>query len=154
MSGNSHGKSDDGKLLYCSFCGKSQHEVRKLIAGPSVFICDECVELCNDIIREEMQDGVGEATNNLPKPALNLEGFGDNALTLSLRAYIEDIEHRVAITSELNMAINRKFRDAGIVIAYPQRDLHLDTRGPLRVRLEEKGPTQPRDADGEGPAGR
>ena len=45
--------SDGGKLLYCSFCGKSQHEVRKLIAGPSVFICDECVDLCNDIIREE-----------------------------------------------------------------------------------------------------
>jgi ATP-dependent Clp protease ATP-binding subunit ClpX len=57
MSGNSHGKNDEGKLLYCSFCGKSQHEVRKLIAGPSVFICDECVELCNDIIREEMQEG-------------------------------------------------------------------------------------------------
>ena len=55
MSTN-HGKSDDGKLLYCSFCGKSQHEVRKLIAGPSVYICDECVELCNDIIREEMQE--------------------------------------------------------------------------------------------------
>jgi ATP-dependent Clp protease ATP-binding subunit ClpX len=68
MSGNNHGKSDDGKLLYCSFCGKSQHEVRKLIAGPSVFICDECVELCNDIIREEMQEGIGEATNKLPKP--------------------------------------------------------------------------------------
>ena len=46
---------DNDKLLYCSFCGKSQHEVRKLIAGPSVFICDECVELCNDIIREEVQ---------------------------------------------------------------------------------------------------
>ena len=44
------------KLLYCSFCGKSQHEVRKLIAGPSVFICDECVDLCNDIIREEVQE--------------------------------------------------------------------------------------------------
>ena len=68
MSGNNHGKSDEGKLLYCSFCGKSQHEVRKLIAGPSVFICDECVELCNDIIREEMQEGVGEATSKLPKP--------------------------------------------------------------------------------------
>jgi ATP-dependent Clp protease ATP-binding subunit ClpX len=51
-------KSDDGKLLYCSFCGKSQHEVRKLIAGPSVFICDECVELCNDIIREELRRAV------------------------------------------------------------------------------------------------
>ncbi len=45
-----------GKLLYCSFCGKSQHEVRKLIAGPSVYICDECVDLCNDIIREEIKD--------------------------------------------------------------------------------------------------
>ena len=47
----------ESKVLYCSFCGKSQHEVRKLIAGPSVYICDECVELCNDIIREEVQDG-------------------------------------------------------------------------------------------------
>ncbi|WP_133406437.1 ATP-dependent protease ATP-binding subunit ClpX [Parashewanella tropica] len=47
---------DSGKLLYCSFCGKSQHEVRKLIAGPSVYVCDECVELCNDIIREEIKD--------------------------------------------------------------------------------------------------
>ena len=68
MSSSNHGKSDDGKLLYCSFCGKSQHEVRKLIAGPSVFICDECVELCNDIIREEMQEGIGKATSKLPKP--------------------------------------------------------------------------------------
>ena len=56
MSDDSRGKHDDGKLLYCSFCGKSQHEVRKLIAGPSVFICDECVELCNDIIREELEE--------------------------------------------------------------------------------------------------
>jgi ATP-dependent Clp protease ATP-binding subunit ClpX len=63
-----HGKGDDGKLLYCSFCGKSQHEVRKLIAGPSVFICDECVELCNDIIREEMQESVGQTSDKLPIP--------------------------------------------------------------------------------------
>jgi len=49
-------KQTDGKILYCSFCGKSQHEVRKLIAGPSVYICDECVELCNDIIREELDE--------------------------------------------------------------------------------------------------
>ncbi len=59
---------DSGKLLYCSFCGKSQHEVRKLIAGPSVFICDECVELCNDIIREEMQDQSPTGGSKLPKP--------------------------------------------------------------------------------------
>jgi ATP-dependent Clp protease ATP-binding subunit ClpX len=61
-------RGEDGKLLYCSFCGKSQHEVRKLIAGPSVFICDECVELCNDIIREEMQEGSVEGDGKLPKP--------------------------------------------------------------------------------------
>ncbi|MBK6278502.1 MAG: ATP-dependent Clp protease ATP-binding subunit ClpX [Gammaproteobacteria bacterium] len=60
---------DKSKLLYCSFCGKSQHEVRKLIAGPSVFICDECVDLCNDIIREEVQETSGDAgRNKLPKP--------------------------------------------------------------------------------------
>lgn len=68
MSDHSGGK-DDGKLLYCSFCGKSQHEVRKLIAGPSVFICDECVDLCNDIIREEVQEDTSEASSEkLPKP--------------------------------------------------------------------------------------
>ena len=60
---------DSGKLLYCSFCGKSQDEVRKLIAGPSVFICDECVDLCNDIIREEIQDAEPqEESDHLPTP--------------------------------------------------------------------------------------
>ena len=59
----------DGKLLHCNFCGKSQHEVRKLIAGPSVYICDECVELCNDIIREELQETQDEAEfKKLPTP--------------------------------------------------------------------------------------
>ena len=58
----------DGKILYCSFCGKSQHEVRKLIAGPSVFICDECVELCNDIIREELEEKAASSRSHLPKP--------------------------------------------------------------------------------------
>ena len=60
---------DNGKLLYCSFCGKSQHEVRKLIAGPSVFICDECVDLCNDIIREEVQEAQADSqAHKLPAP--------------------------------------------------------------------------------------
>ena len=58
----------DGKILYCSFCGKSQHEVRKLIAGPSVYICDECVELCNDIIREELDDVSAGEHEKLPTP--------------------------------------------------------------------------------------
>jgi len=64
-----HDGSGDGKLLHCNFCGKSQHEVRKLIAGPSVYVCDECVELCNDIIREELQESTEEAENKkLPTP--------------------------------------------------------------------------------------
>jgi len=63
-------KDDSGKLLYCSFCGKSQHEVRKLIAGPSVFVCDECVDLCNDIIREEIHDkSTDNKKRDLPTPA-------------------------------------------------------------------------------------
>ena len=70
MSDDNFTKGDDnGKLLYCSFCGKSQHEVRKLIAGPSVFVCDECVDLCNDIIREEIQEKETETTDRkLPIP--------------------------------------------------------------------------------------
>ena len=70
MTDETSGKGEDSsKLLYCSFCGKSQHEVRKLIAGPSVFICDECVDLCNDIIREEIQDSSGEeSSDKLPIP--------------------------------------------------------------------------------------
>ncbi len=67
---NDRGNGKGEKLLYCSFCGKSQHEVRKLIAGPSVFVCDECVELCNDIIREEVQEesSTAAAKNKFPTP--------------------------------------------------------------------------------------
>jgi len=68
MAEDTRGKGEDGKLLYCSFCGKSQHEVRKLIAGPSVYVCDECVELCNDIIREEMQEQSQTSRSKLPRP--------------------------------------------------------------------------------------
>jgi ATP-dependent Clp protease ATP-binding subunit ClpX len=74
MSDDRQGRSSDsGKILYCSFCGKSQHEVRKLIAGPSVFICDECVELCNDIIREELEEKASSGRTQLPKPREILE---------------------------------------------------------------------------------
>ena len=65
--------STNGKVLYCSFCGKSQHEVKKLIAGPSVFICDECVDLCNDIIEEEVIEDVEFQDKSLPKPKQILE---------------------------------------------------------------------------------
>ncbi len=69
--------SSDGKILYCSFCGKSQHEVRKLIAGPSVYICDECVELCNDIIREELEESSLAEREELPTPR-EIHAFLDN----------------------------------------------------------------------------
>ena len=72
-------KESGSKLLYCSFCGKSQHEVRKLIAGPSVYVCDECVDLCNDIIREELKDNTlspKESSEELPTPQ-NIRGHLD-----------------------------------------------------------------------------
>ncbi|PAV26774.1 ATP-dependent Clp protease ATP-binding subunit ClpX [Tamilnaduibacter salinus] len=96
MADERNGRGDDsGKLLYCSFCGKSQHEVRKLIAGPSVFICDECVDLCNDIIREEIQETVEEEqSDRLPTPAeirdtLNeyVIGQDDAKVVLSVAVY-------------------------------------------------------------------
>ena len=73
--------SSSEKTLYCSFCGKSQHEVKKLIAGPSVFICDECIDLCNEIIRDELPaaaDGTRDARNDLPTPGeikANLDSY-------------------------------------------------------------------------------
>src|SRR5690554_5902971 len=71
------GSSDD-KALHCSFCGKNQHEVRKLIAGPSVFICDECIDLCNDIILEESQEAARDAVRNkLPVPT-EIKAFLDD----------------------------------------------------------------------------
>ncbi|MEK9661186.1 MAG: ClpX C4-type zinc finger protein, partial [Alphaproteobacteria bacterium] len=66
MSKSSSGESKN--TLYCSFCGKSQHEVRKLIAGPTVFICDECVELCMDIIREEHKSTLVKSRDGVPTP--------------------------------------------------------------------------------------
>ncbi len=96
------------KLLYCSFCGKSQHEVRKLIAGPSVFVCDECVELCNDIIREEVQESndSGHSESKFPKPAEIREildeyviGQGDAKKVLAVAVYnhYKRIEHEESV---------------------------------------------------------
>jgi ATP-dependent Clp protease ATP-binding subunit ClpX len=88
--------SSSEKTLYCSFCGKSQHEVKKLIAGPSVFICDECIDLCNEIIRDELPAGdeQREARGDLPTPAeikANLDNYviGQEAAkrTLSVAVY-------------------------------------------------------------------
>ncbi|MDE0697865.1 MAG: ATP-dependent Clp protease ATP-binding subunit ClpX, partial [Boseongicola sp.] len=73
--------SGSGKnTLYCSFCGKSQHEVRKLIAGPTVFICDECVELCMDIIREETKSAALRASDGVPTPKEICEVLDDSEI--------------------------------------------------------------------------
>lgn len=75
--------NDENKLLYCSFCGKSQHEVRKLIAGPSVFICDECVDLCEDIIREEAIDDISKSDEQekFPIPSEIHSGLNDYVIS-------------------------------------------------------------------------
>ncbi|MEZ5438649.1 MAG: ATP-dependent Clp protease ATP-binding subunit ClpX [Lysobacteraceae bacterium] len=95
MTDERQGRSGEGgKILYCSFCGKSQHEVRKLIAGPSVFICDECVELCNDIIREELEEKASTSRSHLPKPREIMEALDQYVIgqqrakkTLSVAVY-------------------------------------------------------------------
>ncbi len=86
---------------------------------------------------ELMAEAAGENENVLhdPHPLITFEGFGDNALSLILRAYLSSLEHRLGTISALHEAINRKFNDAGIVIAFPQRDVHIDTTRPLDVRL-------------------
>ncbi|MEF2156509.1 ATP-dependent Clp protease ATP-binding subunit ClpX [Luteimonas sp. FXH3W] len=73
MNDDTNSRGDSNKVLYCSFCGKNQHEVRKLIAGPSVYICDECVDLCNDIISEELEEKSTATRTQLPKPREILE---------------------------------------------------------------------------------
>ena len=73
-----------------------------------------------------------------PAPILSFEGFGDNSLTLILRAYLSSIDYRIATITDLHKAINRKFADAGIVIAFPQRDLHLGAARPLQVELWQR----------------
>jgi potassium efflux system protein len=84
-----------------------------------------------------MQESAEENSNVLkdPAPVLTFDGFGDNTLNLTLRVYLPSIENRLRTVTEINHAINRKFNEAGVVIAFPQRDVHLDTSGPIDVRL-------------------
>ncbi len=103
---------DEKNTLYCSFCGKSQHEVRKLIAGPNVFICNECVELCNDIIREEDKSELvksgGVATPQEINDFLNLYVIGQERakriMSVAVHNHYKRMEHRSAGTSEIELA--------------------------------------------------
>ncbi|MEP2988870.1 MAG: ATP-dependent Clp protease ATP-binding subunit ClpX [Parasphingorhabdus sp.] len=105
--------SDSKSTLYCSFCGKSQHEVRKLIAGPTVFICDECVELCNDIIREETKGGIpGKKDGEVPSPqeicdVLNDYVIGQNrakrVLSVAVHNHYKRLNH-AAKSGEIELA--------------------------------------------------
>jgi small-conductance mechanosensitive channel len=98
-----------------------------------------------------MQEAAAEHERVLqdPAPVLTFEAFGDNSLTLTLRAFIDDLDYRLATITDLHKAINRKFEQAGINIAFPQRDLHLDAREPLRIAIESMRPNAPAG----GPAG-
>ncbi|MBL8491388.1 MAG: ATP-dependent Clp protease ATP-binding subunit ClpX, partial [Rhodocyclaceae bacterium] len=108
-------KSGNEKLLYCSFCGKSQHEVKKLIAGPSVFICDECIELCNDIIRDEVaseQSSKG-TRSDLPTPREICEildqyvigqGHAKKILSVAVYNHYKRLRHQQKGSDEVELA--------------------------------------------------
>ena len=101
--------SSSEKVLYCSFCGKSQHEVKKLIAGPSVFICDECIDLCNDIIRDEAPAEAAPSKSgksDLPTPA---------EIKASLDHYVigQDVAKRILSVAVYNHYKRLKHMGAG-----------------------------------------
>ena len=93
--------SDSKNTLYCSFCGKSQHEVRKLIAGPTVFICDECVELCMDIIREEHKTSLVKSGDGVPSP---------NDICTVLNDYVIGQDHAKRV---LSVAVHNHYKRLG-----------------------------------------
>ena len=110
-------KDGSGKLLYCSFCGKSQHEVRKLIAGPSVYICDECVDLCNDIIREEIKEVAPHRERSaLPTPH-EIRNHLDGAFSCTA---LPHKKHRISLQCEIcpKKALTSKL-DAPFWVKFP-----------------------------------
>tara|TARA_R110002167_G_scaffold116709_3_gene292114 strand:+ start:448 stop:1734 length:1287 start_codon:yes stop_codon:yes gene_type:complete len=129
MADDKNGKSsDNGKLLYCSFCGKSQHEVRKLIAGPSVFICDECVDLCNDIIREEVQEAATEkGSDHLPVP---------HEIKATLDDYVIGQEHAKVV---LSVAVYNHYKR--LKYESPKSDIELGKSNILLIGPTGSGKT-------------
>ncbi|WCL52578.1 ATP-dependent Clp protease ATP-binding subunit ClpX [Gimibacter soli] len=104
--------SDSKNTLYCSFCGKSQHEVRKLIAGPTVFICDECVELCNDIIKEESKNALAKSGDGVPTPLDIMKVLDDyvigqkdakKVLAVAVHNHYKRLHHATTSTSDVEL---------------------------------------------------
>lgn len=105
--------NDSKNTLYCSFCGKSQHEVRKLIAGPTVFICDECVELCNDIIKEETKSSLSKSGDGVPSPLDILSVLDDyvigqaaakKVLSVAVHNHYKRLHHAANSTNDVELA--------------------------------------------------
>jgi len=105
------------------------------------------VDKAHELMKEAAEEN--EQVLDDPHPIVSFEGFGDNSLTLLLRAFIDDLDYRVQTVTALHKAINRKFEDAGISIAFPQRDLHLDAKAPLRVSIEDSRSGQTNDGNPE-----
>ncbi|HRB29171.1 MAG TPA: ATP-dependent protease ATP-binding subunit ClpX [Nitrosomonas sp.] len=119
-------KASSEKLLYCSFCGKSQHEVRKLIAGPSVFICDECIDLCNDIIRKEIQNDEASklVKSDLPVPReisqiLDQYVIGQESAKKILSVAVYNHYKRLRNTSDLNKNDEVELSKSNILLVGP-----------------------------------
>src|SRR4030065_47871 len=137
-------KGSSDKLLYCSFCGKSQHEVRKLFAGPSVFICDECVELCNDIIREEIQqaDTQKGTGSDLPTPHEISDILGEYVIG-QVQA-----KKALAVAGSHHPKRPRSRASSGDVDNAKQGIAYIDAID--RVSRKADSPSIPRDVSGEG----
>ena len=145
---------DGGDLLKCSFCGKSQKQVKKLIAGPGVYICDECIDLCNEIIEEELSEGTEVSLDELPKPReifefLNSYVIGQEQAKKSLAVAVYNHYKRVqaGLTADVGQALQGGDR-RGRQVQHPgdrpdrlRQDLPRPDPGPDAQRARSRSPT-------------
>ena len=154
-------KNEDKRQLKCSFCGKNQEQVKRLIAGPNVYICDECVELCDEIIQEEIDEVVEEDTTSLPKPKEMMEILNDyvigqdkakKALSVAVYNHYKRIYNRKASTKDIEIQksniLSRQYRGraAGVYARQnARRQLHHPRRSAEHhARADEDVPDKTR----------